>query len=246
MADSGAYTIAKIGYEPPELGAFHLGQQTAKYLDDRAAESFIRQLDLEESIWRSAPFIATGLAAHAAMLAWAGQRLPPVSFQGFPFFTSALLLISSVLLFISAFRWLWEMIKPRTSLYPPRDQPIAEYAAHLNAFHAGTGLIGDKLDEQVLLDLREYMTGAFGEAATSTFENNQIRVKARSQCLRTLMLGFVMVFLCISVLLEPTLTTAFDQAPTKVATHAKQPVHPTPSPGKTPLTPSSAAAAHNP
>lgn len=224
-----ACNVTNYKYELAELGAFHLGQQTEKYLDDRTAESFKRQLDLEESIWRSAPLIVTGLAAHAATLGWASHRLPPFTIRLIPI-AAYVLLLCSTLLFAWAFRWLWEMIRKRDFVYLPRDELIASYAAELVTFHSGQGLSGDALDEQVLQDLRGYMTASFGQAATSTFENNQIRAAARSQALASLMMGFVMVFLCISVIIAFKMTSKISPAPTKVAPHAIQSAPPTPSP----------------
>lgn len=52
-----------------------IGPETARFLDEKALESFKRQADLEESIWRSLPLFSGGLIAAGADLVLAS--LPP-------------------------------------------------------------------------------------------------------------------------------------------------------------------------
>lgn len=173
--------------------AIALGPDTAKYLDDKAAESFKRQADLEESIWRSIPLFTGALIAGAALIATAAPTLPLISPQLFPIVSYGALAIAAML-FAASFWWLWQVVKPREYDYPADDAAIAAYSHEMTAFRANEGFSGDALDKQVLQDLRAYMTEILGKAAKSTFVNNQERLSARSQVLVLLLWAFVITF----------------------------------------------------
>jgi hypothetical protein len=60
-----------------------LGTGTTEYLASVSADSFKRQIDLEESIWRSLPFFAAAFAFVAALVARAAtiaRRSPATGF----------------------------------------------------------------------------------------------------------------------------------------------------------------------
>lgn len=171
-----------------------LGPETAKYLDDKAAESFKRQVDLEESIWRSLPLFTGALIAAAALLAKIASSLPPVHPTTFPIISYALLVVTTFL-FGVAFWWLWQVVKPRDYDFPASDEAVVVYTKELNEFHFGQGVEGPDLDRAVIGDLRSYMTDSLGKAARSTFDHNQARLSARSQVLIWLICGFMLSFL---------------------------------------------------
>lgn len=184
--------------EPPPPAAAApaaFGSTTAKYLDDRAAESFKRQTELEESVWRSLPLFTGGLLAAGAIVTSTARALPPFKGSFYQWVAYSLLALALVA-FSIAFWWLWQVVKPRDFDYPPLDEEVSSYAAAVVAYHEGQGLAGEPLDEEVTRELRIYMADAFASAAKSTFRNNQSRLSARSQVLIFLLSGFLLAFVC--------------------------------------------------
>lgn len=176
-----------------------LGPNAAKYLDDRAAESFKRQTDLEESIWRSLPLVTGGLLAAGAVVATAANALPPFAWRFYPLAAFATLALATIA-FSIAFWWLWQVVKPRDFDYPADDEAISRYASDMMNFHAGQGLEKQALDDEVTRELRLYMASTFAVAAKSTLSNNQIRLSARSQVLVFLLSGFLLAFACYALI----------------------------------------------
>lgn len=170
-----------------------LGRETAKYLDDKAAESFKRQIDLEESVWRSLPLFTGALIAAAALIAKAASTLPPITCAPFPIITYAVLGLA-VIFFAVAFWWLWQIVRPREYDFPADDAEIVNYAVNLSSFYNSLDMKKEDIDGAVLSDLRSYVTQTLGKAAKSTFNNNQARLSARSQVLVWLLWGFVLSF----------------------------------------------------
>ena len=176
--------------DPPFYG---LGAGTIDYLDKRASESFKRQQDLEESIWRSVPLITGALLAASALMGSAVRHLPPPSSQPFAI---AVYVVSLLALFAFglSFVRLWPVVLSREYDYPPDDAAMAAYAKTVADYHAQAGLRGDELDDAVLYDLKTQFAETFALAASSTFTNNRVRLNARSQVVRFLLIGFVLAF----------------------------------------------------
>ncbi|WP_140847313.1 hypothetical protein [Sphingomonas glacialis] len=176
-----------------------IGDATAKYLDDRAAESFKRQTDLEESVWRSLPLFTGGLIAAGAIISSTAKALPPFGMDLYRCLAYGALLLATGT-FAVAFWWLWQVVRPREFDYPADDELIAAYANDMLAFHAGSGLTGETLDATVARELRLYMANTFAIAAKSTFANNQRRLSARGQVLVFLLSGFLLAFVCDAII----------------------------------------------
>jgi len=167
--------------------------ETAKFLDEKAAESFKRQTDLEESIWRALPLFSGGLIAAGAIISSIANSLPPLARSIFSVLAYASV-TGALALFGLSIWWLWQVIKPREFEYLPDDTLVANFADHLTQFQSAQGLSGDALDQAVTAELRAYMRGAYVNSAKSTFGHNQARLSARSQVIVCLLWGFVLAF----------------------------------------------------
>ena len=166
--------------EPEAVEVVVIGSETAKFLDEKALESFKRQTDLEESIWRSLPLFSGGLIAAGAIVGGIANSLPSFACSVFAALTYTCVLISIVLFGLSIL-WLWQVIKPREFAYLPDDSLVADYAERLSQFHSERGLSADQFDKAVAAELRTYMREAYVKSAKSAFDHNQARISARSQ-----------------------------------------------------------------
>lgn len=156
-------------------------------------ESFKRQIDLEESIWRSVPLFTGGLIAAGAIVTGTARALPEFKCDIYHVFAYAFLALA-VIAFSVSFWWLWQVVKPREFDYPADDEAISRYALDMTAYHRSQRLSGDSLDNEVVRELHSYMATTFATAAKSTFGNNQSRLSARGQVLIFLLSGFMLAF----------------------------------------------------
>ncbi len=199
--------------------AVELGTETSKFLDEKSFESFKRQTDLEESIWRSLPLFSGGLIAAGAIISSIANVLPPLAWSVFAMLAYASVATATGLFGVSIW-WLWQLIKPREFDYLPDDALVSNYAESLTQFYKGQGLSGDALDKSVASELRAYIRAAYIDAAKSTFGHNQERLSARSQVTVFLLWGFVLALAADG--LETGHRLLYAMPETKVVSHGNK------------------------
>lgn len=172
-----------------------LQPKTITHLADLAGESFKRQADLDESVWRSLPFFAATIALAAALIGTAAKDVPPFSFTPFALVVHAFLVLG-VASFGWALRWFWTVVRPRDYEYPSTDAAIRTYAEEVTAFHRSHGMMDAALDDIVVSDLQLFMAEQYGNAARTNFAHNAAKMKARSRVMLFMMIGFVLAFAC--------------------------------------------------
>jgi hypothetical protein len=177
-----------------------MGPKTGDYLSSILTDSFKREVDLDEAVWRSLPFFG-------AMLGLATVLAPPIYRSTVALAGSAwsvpvyMLLALSLLCFVAAARSFWEVIRLRNYRYPPMDLEVLAYAAELHAAHRRSGRPFAQQDEAVRDEVRTFI---LQEIATSTANNrvhNAAKLRARSQVLLFAMAGFLIAFLCEATIL---------------------------------------------
>lgn len=166
---------------------------TIKYLSELAAESFKRQVELDESVWRSLPFFGAVLALAASIIGRGSADAPPLAWSLYALSTHAALGLAT-LSFAWALRWFWVVVKARDYEYPSTDAQVRTYAEQMTEFHRASGLAGTELDEKVVEEMRLFMIEQYGSAARTNFAHNAEKMKARSQVLLFMMIGFVLAF----------------------------------------------------
>lgn len=181
--------------EHAEYARFDLGPDTIKYLGDLAAESFKRQSELDESVWRSLPFFAAIFAFVATIVGKSAVDAP--AWNG-SYYTAATITLLGVATLSMAWtlRWFWVVLRPREYEYPAPDFAIREYAEQIAEYHAGNGVPPRDLDAKVLTDIRLFMLDQYGSAAATNLTHNVAKLKARTKVLLFLLLGFVLAFAC--------------------------------------------------
>lgn len=168
-------------------------RKTDEYLSALFTDSYKRELDADEAIWRSLPFFAAILGLAVAVLPTIYRSAFAVRGLGWTV-AVALLLVSSVACFIIAGRWFWDVIRLRTYRYPPNDVELFDYAQTLGTFYQDIGKKAVERDALVRDDLRTLMIGELADAATFNRRNNLTKARARSQVLLFVMTGFLLAF----------------------------------------------------
>lgn len=174
--------------------------KTGDYLSSILTDSFKREVDLEESVWRSLPFFG-------AMLGLATVIAPPI-FRAAIAIAGAvwsvpvnILLTLSFLCFVAAARSFWEVIRIRNYRYPPMDLDVLAYAAELHAVHRTSARSFVQQDEAVRDELRDFILREISSSTANNRVHNAARLRARSQALLLAMAGFLFAFLCEATIL---------------------------------------------
>ncbi|WP_271299655.1 hypothetical protein [Sphingomonas sp. CV7422] len=164
-------------------------------MSELANESFKRQLELDESVWRSLPFFAATFAFIAAMAGRAATDTPKIAGSFIPV-VSHIFLILAIGSLAWALRWFVPILRKREYEYPSSDEEVKRFAEEMNEYHSALGLEGDDLDAKVVEELRLFMIDQHGSAARTNFVLNGTRMAARSKALLFMLTGFVLAFLC--------------------------------------------------
>ncbi|WP_010183179.1 hypothetical protein [Sphingomonas sp. PAMC 26605] len=172
-----------------------LGPDTIKYLGDLAAESFKRQSELDESVWRSLPFFAAIFAFVATIVGKSAVDAP--AWNGTYYTAATITLLSAATLSMAwTLRWFWVVLRPREYEYPAPDFAIRDYAEQITEYHAESGVPPGDLDAKTLTDVRLFMIDQYGSAAATNLTHNAAKLKARTKVLLFMLLGFVLAFAC--------------------------------------------------
>jgi hypothetical protein len=176
-----------------------MGTKTDEYLSSLLNDSFKREIDSDEAVWRSLPFFGAMLglaiallpaiyrsAAELADIAW---RLPIYVLLGI-----------SILCFAIAAGWFWVVIRTRLYRYPSTDLEILAYGEALRGFHRARGS-AEEQDEMVRNELRAFILEEFAQTTTNNRRNNIAKLRARSQVLLFAMAGFLVAFFCEATIL---------------------------------------------
>ena len=181
--------------ENPAPGPLELGSETSKYLHDLASESFKRQTELDESIWRSLPFFAAIFAFVATVIGRASVDVPRWEL-GLYSILANVLLIAAAASMAWGLRWFWTVLRPRDYEFPAPDAGVRSYAEEMVAYYASGGLKGDALDAAVTKALRLSLAEQYGAGAAANLAHNAEKLQARSKVLLFVLVSFGFAFAC--------------------------------------------------
>ena len=168
-----------------------LGLETSTHLRDSALRSFEHFSEMDESVWRSLPFFAAVFGLAATLIGAVFPRLPPLGESLFGVFTYIFTALA-VASFGWAFRWMLAITKVRSYEFPADSREVAGYAVNLSEFHKASGLTGPALDIRIKTDLLRSEAEQLSEITQSNAKNVRERLKARSQALEFVMIGFAL------------------------------------------------------
>lgn len=168
-------------------------EKTATLLHAHVADSFKREADADEAIWRSLPFFAAITVLGVAVLpsVFSSVAESPTGWArivGWGFFSCCMAA------FGIAGSWFWRVIKLREYVYPPNDAAILAYAEALSHFHESDGLSSERADAATVNDVRDFVLREFANATSNNRRNNSAKAAARSRVLLWVVVGFMLAF----------------------------------------------------
>lgn len=166
-----------------------------------AAESFKREIDHDESIWRTLPFFATALALAVTVVSYAVAR--PLDAEAAPWLRWTLYagLAGASASIARALIELWRMVRPREVLALPADDEFVEYSAGLAAYHASLHPDDAAAAEAATFNaLQDYVIDRHGAVATRTRSHNDLKRRARVQAVAYILAALLLAFVTVIVI----------------------------------------------
>jgi hypothetical protein len=162
----------------------------SEHLEKVFSDAYKREIDQDESVWRTLPFFATSLTLYAALLGYIGGKLPEISLNAF-LLAGYLLMAASAAFLATSLVWLWFSVHTRVYRQIPMETDVLAFSISLRDFHSQMGLEGDTLDNKVVEEIQDFIAKQYAEATTHNRRVNEGRFRSRSYSIRFLMFGYV-------------------------------------------------------
>lgn len=164
-----------------------------EYLERVFSEGLKREIDSDESVWRTLPFFATAIGIAGTLLGYDGSRLPSFSWALLPLLLYTLLGAGILCLGIS-FAWLFNAVRQREYRYPPSEVDLHTLAQGYRNYNIALGRSGEDLEARIVQDMRSIMVDEYAQSASTNREQNRRKLFSRSQAIFFLMVGLAICF----------------------------------------------------
>jgi energy-coupling factor transporter transmembrane protein EcfT len=170
-----------------------------EYLEKLFADAYKREVEQEENVVRSLPFIAAIASVTLLVLREFGAGLPLIDGSGLANFLHGLL-VAVGLVFLYVFVFLFIALRSRNYRYPIDEPQIRRIAEDLVDFYTNEGLAPAEADAAACRDLREQMIEQFAAAATNNRRQNELRHAARSNAFNGLILALALSLMFVGII----------------------------------------------
>jgi hypothetical protein len=178
--------------EPPAEKAAPVPIEEAKeapdvneYLEQVLSDFHKREVDQEENVARSLPFMGTSLAVLSGLIGVVRTSIPMFSLSHY--FITVYSIISFLSLYLLAMlRFLWIAVRPRRFKTTLTADEFYETYQRFKAYYEPRHLSPAEMNAAIINDLREGLISNYAEVATRNRGNNLARIGARAhafQCL---------------------------------------------------------------
>jgi hypothetical protein len=200
-------SIATEGQEP-------LRSETLKFLFETSSDAFKQQSDLDESVWRSMPFIGALFGFAISVIGAVSKR------HGFSLSWPDIFYFLAVASFSAAFFYVCLTVVIRNFEYPAKSSETRDYAHKLTAWYNShtSNQKQTAIDAKVVDDMQRFMVDQLASANETNLVNVRKRLIARSRAIIFLLFGFF--FISVSEMFIFT----YDRLPSDgVSHHASSP-----------------------
>lgn len=168
-------------------------------LHEHVQKGYEREIDDNESIWRSLPLFAVLAGLAGTFVNFLVGKAP--SFQsGWWSWLVWTLIVSNVVIYGWGIRYLAPIVRRRFHRYIASDEEVRKFSADLVAYHLAIGLGEAEADANAARETRDYLIGELALASSQIQKLNQIKSSARAQALFWLFAGFIFS-IAISILI---------------------------------------------
>jgi hypothetical protein len=157
------------------------------------AESYKREIDQEENVARSLPFVAATLAILTTMMIFLRNYIPEYSLDIYQFVVWLMLVTFGALITITIY-FLHDAIRHRSFQYvAPADQLYA-YATQLRLYYGTLGKTPEEIERSIIEDARILMIEQYAIGATYNQRINIDRSRARARAFSSLLLALALAY----------------------------------------------------
>ena len=164
-----------------------LKTDTLKALFDISADGFKQQSDLDESVWRSLPFIAALFGFAISIIGTAAPR------HQFSWTASNIFYFLAIFAFCLAFVHVFLAVREREFEYPAETVETRDYAAKLTEWYAFNNVHHTRIDAKVVDDIRAFMIDQLASANKTNRIHLRKRLLARSYAINIMLVGFLFI-----------------------------------------------------
>jgi hypothetical protein len=164
-----------------------------EYLENLMAESYKREIDQEENVVRSLPFVAVGLAVLSTIMIFVSKYIPEYRLQsyviivwGLLFLFGCLILLIIIYLLLAVSRPRFQRVRDPTELYL--------YSKRLEKYYRDIGRTPQQISEAVVNDMRLLMSQQYAICSAYNQAINFARSKARGRAFVSLVLAIALAF----------------------------------------------------
>src|ERR1700730_10149362 len=149
----------------------------SEYLETIVAEGYKREIDQEENVIRSLPFVAAALAVLVTLLGFAKSYIPGYELSPYPQFVFAILLLRGVAVFLSI-GFLFIVVIPREFRYLARSEDHLAYAQSLRDYYDTLSPALPNIERAIIEDLRAFIIDQYAVGTSHSQRNNFARQQA--------------------------------------------------------------------
>jgi hypothetical protein len=166
---------------------------TLELLFEIVSTSYKEQNDLDESVWRSMPFIAALFGLAVTVIRFVPPHLDFtatwVEVAGSFFY------VGSMISFVLAFLYFWQVAMPRYFETPAKSLALRDHASDLTNWYIAENTSDKSIDGKVADDMRRVIINQLGNATEANRPVVEKRLAARSRTILLLLAGFAFISL---------------------------------------------------
>lgn len=171
----------------------------SEYLEKIAAEGYKREVDQEENVIRSLPFVVAALALLVTILGFSRVYVPIYSFHIYPMLVFSVLSCLGVAIGISIL-FLFITVIPREFRYLSRIADLQEYAQSLRDYYSQLHEDPEDIEKGVIGDIRILMIEQYAIGATHSQVTNNRRYGARAKAFTSLVVALALAFVFVAAI----------------------------------------------
>lgn len=182
-----------------------------EYLEKMLAENYQREIEQEENVVRSLPFVAAALAVLVTIASFVKSYIPAYSTNAYTISIYVLVFsFSGAVLLVIWF--LLVAVYPRHFLYLASSQELYNYVENLRDYYNQLGTPPDDAQTLIVEDVRIFMIEQYTLGSTQNQANNVARGAARSRAFTSLVLALGLAFLIAAIISVHEATKGNDSA----------------------------------
>jgi hypothetical protein len=183
-----------------------------EYLEKIVAENYKREIDQEENVVRSLPFVAASLAVLATIISFSRSYVPDYTFDVYTSIVYVLILGFGISI-VAVIGFLFLAVVPRAFHYLARPDDLQNYAAGLRTYYEQQpDITPENIEKGIVYDVRQTMIDQYVNGAINNQAINVSRSSARARAFTALVAALGFAFLALGTISVHEVVKGYDRA----------------------------------